>query len=151
MKSLITTLFIVLSIFSGAAQAARTEPIVNYENQQIKRFDSKQLTMQEVQMAIRDAAEKNEWRVEPNGPGKIIATLVVRNQHTAVVDIIYNPESYSITYKSSINLNYSGSPREGTPVVKNGRIVVDKSPVIHSNYNKWVQQFNDAIFRELQR
>jgi hypothetical protein len=150
MKYLATSLFIMLFISSVPAQA-RPEPIVNFENQQIKRFDNKKLTMEEVQMAIRNSAEKMGWRVEPNGPGKIIATLVVRNKHTAVVDITYSPESYSITYKSSINLDYADSP-QGAPMIEEGGTVgVRKGPVIHPNYNKWVQQFNDEIFRELQK
>jgi hypothetical protein len=151
MKYFIASILVIFSFVAIPAQAGRLEPIQNFENQQIKRFDNKKLTMEDVQMAIRNAAEKVGWRVEPNGPGKIIATLVVRNRHTAVVDITYSPESYSITYKDSKNLDYTPTGDEGHPVVKDGTASMSTAPLIHANYNKWVQHFNDAIYRELQR
>ncbi len=144
----LTALLIVFASLTALPAQARSVPIVNFENQQIKRFDNKVLTADEVQKGIRDAAGKLGWRVEPGDPGHIIATLVVRNQHTAVVDIAYSATSYSIVYKSSINLDY-GEP--AMPVSdKYGKTVVAKTPVIHPNYNKWVQQLNDAMFRKLQ-
>ena len=158
MKYLVTTLCALFLMASVPVQAAHLEPIVNYENQEIKRFDTRKLSIEEVQMAIRNAAEKNKWRVEPGEAGHIIATLVVRNQHTAVVDIAYTTTSFSITYKSSENLNYSKDNKEaavntaGVNTIGYTGIVTSKSgPVIHPSYNKWVQQFKDAIFRELQR
>lgn len=149
MNRLIAPLFFLLAVFATPVQA-HTEPIVNFENQVIKRFDDKKLSMADVLTAIRNAAEKMDWRVEPNGPGRIIATLVVRNQHTAIINIVYNTESYSITYRDSINLDYSAQGAK--PQIKEGKLVPPAATgVIHPNYNKWVQQFNDAIFRELQR
>jgi hypothetical protein len=47
-----------------------------------------------------------------------------------VVDIPYSAKSYSITYKSSSNLNYDGT-------------------TIHSNYNGWVQNLHKAINTQL--
>ncbi len=102
-----------------------------------------------MQRGIRDAAGKLGWRVEPGEPGHIIATLVVR-QHTAVVDISYTQTSYSIVYKSSVNLDYAGADAKAPSPEEDIRFPVRTTPVIHGNYNKWVQQLNDAIFRRLQ-
>lgn len=149
MKNIIKLLLIMVSISAIPAQA-HPEPIVNYENQVIKRFDNKVLSLEEVQKGIRDAAGKLNWRVEPGEPGHIIATLVVRNQHTSVVDIAYSQKSYSITYKSSINLDYG--EHSSTPIIgKNGQLTNNDTKVIHPNYNKWVGYLNEAIFRELQQ
>ena len=53
-------------------------------------------------------------------------------QHTAVVDIRYSPESYSISYRDSAVLLYDGQ-------------------VIHRNYNKWVQLLSERIQLELNK
>lgn len=149
MKSVIAFLLVLVSISAIPAQA-RPEAIVNYENQVIKRFDTKVLSLEEVQKCIREAAGKLNWRVEPGEPGHIIATLVIRNQHTAVVDIAYSQKAYSINYKSSINLNY-GEDSNATIFGKDGIVNSSTADVIHPNYNKWVGYLNDAIFRELQQ
>lgn len=48
----------------------------------------------------------------------------------AEVDITYSKDKYNIRYKNSNNLNYDGTK-------------------IHSNYNGWIQNFDNAIKREL--
>jgi hypothetical protein len=63
------------------------------------------------------------------GPGKVTATLLIR-KHTAEIEIPYSPTSYSITYKSSVNLD------EG-----DGQI--------HKNYNGWIQNLNRGINAQL--
>ncbi len=145
MKYLIALLLAIAAITTVPAHA-HPVAIVNHENQAIKRFDNKVLTAEEVQKGIREAAAKLGWRVEPGEPGHIIATLQVR-QHTAVVDIAYSQTSYSIVYKDSTNLDYGVQTTSG---IEQGKIVTSKRSVIHANYNKWVQQLNDAIFRRLQ-
>lgn len=152
MKYLMTLLGAMLLVFVAPVQASgRGEPIVNFENQVIKRFDNKVLSMEDVEKGIRAGADKAGWRVEPAGPGHIIATLVVRARHTAVVDITYSRESYSIKYKNSDNLGYRASDTSRPMIDDTGSVTSSKEPVIHPNYNKWVQRLNDAIFRELQQ
>jgi hypothetical protein len=58
------------------------------------------------------------------GPGRMVGTLVLRT-HTAVVDIAYSTTSYSVTYKSSVDLQEA-----------NGKI--------HKNYNGWITNLNKA-------
>ena len=63
-------------------------------------------------------------------PGLIVGTLNLRT-HTAVVDIPFTASNYSILYRSSVNLNQQGDQ-------------------IHSNYNGWVQNLDQAIRNQLQ-
>ena len=60
----------------------------------------------------------------------------MRNKHTIVVNISVAADTYSVKYQSSINMNYA---------------VVDGRPVIHPNYNKWVQTLVDGIGAELKK
>ena len=53
-------------------------------------------------------------------------------KHTAVVDIRYTPERYSISYRDSEVLLYDGS-------------------MIHRNYNKWVQPLSERINLEINK
>jgi hypothetical protein len=63
------------------------------------------------------------------GPGKLAATLHLRT-HTAEVEIPYSVTSYSIIYKSSVDLK-------------------EKDGQIHKNYNGWIQNLNRGIDTQL--
>lgn len=80
---------------------------------------------EDVRKAILRAGASLGWQLKENGPDALIGTLMLRS-HVAVVDIPYSASSYSITYKSSTNLNYTGTS-------------------IHSNYNGWIQNLHRAI------
>ncbi len=84
-------------------------------------------TLQTLEMAVIRAGAGLGWKVTPQGPGKAEGLLILRT-HTAIVDIVYDLKSFSITYRSSINLSYRES---------------DKT--IHSNYNGWIQNLEKAI------
>ena len=71
------------------------------------------------------------WNMRVVEPGHILAALHIRS-HMATVDIKYTTKSYTITYNTSANLNYNSD--ENT---------------IHSNYNGWIQNLNNAINRQL--
>ncbi len=143
--------FIALAI-ATTPSFARPElaPIVNYEDQVIKTsFENRILSMEEVQKAIRRAAARKDWVVVPGENGHIIGTLVVQNYHTVVVDIAYDQHKFSITYKSSINMNYE--PAGTTITDRNGEeIGTTREAHIHPNYNNWVSELKDAISIELQ-
>jgi hypothetical protein len=70
------------------------------------------------------------WKMKADAPGKITAQLDVR-KHSAVVEIPYSSKSYSIVYKSSVNLEDSG---DGT---------------IHNNYNGWVRNLAKGVDAQL--
>ena len=84
-------------------------------------------TMQTLEMAVIRAGAGLGWKITPQGLGKAEGLLILRT-HTAVVEIVYDLKTFSITYKSSINLDYS-----------------DSDKTIHSNYNGWIQNLEKAI------
>ena len=71
------------------------------------------------------------WNMRVVEPGHILAKLHIRS-HMATVDIKYTTKSYTITYNTSTNLHYN--PDGNT---------------IHSNYNGWIQNLNNAINGQL--
>jgi hypothetical protein len=80
-----------------------------------------------VYKAIKKAGFNLGWIIKKVKPGVATAQINLRS-HMALVQIKYNKNSYSITYKNSLNLNYN--PADNT---------------IHNNYNGWVQNLNNAI------
>jgi hypothetical protein len=96
----------------------------------------------QVTKAIVLAGMGLKWEMDVAAPGHIIGTLNLRS-HQAVVDITYTTKIYSITYKSSQNLvpNYwSGTTKQVKPQDKEL-----SNPLIHRNYNGWIENLNNAI------
>lgn len=85
----------------------------------------KTATLSDIDAAIRRAGAGLGWQMQSVDEGHILGTLVLRS-HRAIVDIKYDTEKFSISYKDSTNLNYNGTN-------------------IHSNYNGWVQNLENAI------
>ena len=114
--------FAVLAIAALATLAGcRSAPVMNVVDAPLVSAKS----MQQVEQAIVAAGNSLGWQMQPQGPGRIQGTLVLRD-HRAVVDIGYTQKSYSIRYKDSSNLNYDGGS-------------------IHKNYNGWIQNLDRAI------
>lgn len=82
------------------------------------------------------AASSHDWAVLNAQGDTYTLQLVVRNKHTATVDVKYTDKGYSITYASSTNLNFTD--KGGTRL-------------IHPHYNTWVEALNRAIQLELSR
>jgi hypothetical protein len=76
---------------------------------------------------IREAGRKLGWAMTEEGPGQMRAKLAVRS-HTATVRINYTPSAYAIAYVDSTNLDASGTQ-------------------IHKNYNGWVKDLEEAIYK----
>ena len=83
--------------------------------------------MDEMHKAIVQACASLGWTAQDVKPGLIRATINVRNKHTAVVNIPYDTQKYSILYESSENLKDDGKGN------------------IHKNYNSWVINLERAI------
>jgi hypothetical protein len=117
----------ILSVVATVAQAGclRCEPILNVTDALVAAPVGKPITAEHVRAAIIRAGATLGWQIKEDGPGKLVGTLVLRT-HTAVVEIPYSATSYSITYKSSINLDEAGGQ-------------------IHKNYNGWISNLNKAI------
>jgi hypothetical protein len=114
--------FLIFStlMFSGCT----SKPIYNFSNTPITASGGAPTDSQMVKAIIR-AGSSLGWTMQKDAPGHIIGTLNIR-EHIAIVDITYNSDSYSITYKDSTNLDYNGTR-------------------IHRNYNTWVNNLNNAI------
>lgn len=80
-----------------------------------------------VYKAIKNAGIGLGWQIVKIKPGLAQGELNLR-KHTAIVEIPYSTNSYSILYKNSTELGYDAE--------KN---------TIHKNYNSWVQNLNKAI------
>jgi hypothetical protein len=102
----------------------RTSPIYNVTDTPIAAAPS-QPTLEEIKNAIIRAGMGLGWQMRPIEPGHIVGTLYLRT-HMAQVDVTYDQDSYSIVYRDSSNLNYDGTR-------------------IHSNYNGWIQNLDNAI------
>jgi hypothetical protein len=106
-----------------------TAPIENVSDAAVISPVGKSLSAEQVRGAIVRAGAGLGWVMKDAGPGKLSGTLLLRT-HTAEVEIPYSPSQYSITYKSSVNL------QEGA-----GKI--------HRNYNGWIQNLNRGINAQL--
>ena len=89
------------------------------------------ITEEKVYAAIKRAGYKKGWLVRQIKPGLAKATINLRS-HQAVVEIPYTASTFSINYKSSLNLRHDSV--KGT---------------IHSNYNGWIQNLEQEINFEL--
>jgi len=84
-----------------------------------------------MERAIVTAGSGLGWRIERRAPGLMIGTLYLRD-HMAKVRILYDARRYSIRYQDSSNLKYNPDTK-----------------TIHSNYNSWVQNLDNAIRSQL--
>lgn len=105
--------------------ACKTQPVYNVNQAPVTTASEGQPTMEQVKQAIVRAGTSLGWRMEPQGDGLIVATLLNRG-HMAKVDIKYNTSSYSISYKDSRDLKYDGEK-------------------IHKAYNGWIENLDQRI------
>lgn len=91
------------------------------------------LTLEDYEKAIIRAGSRRNWLFERVETGHLIGTNDVRGKHTAVVDVKFDTETFSITFNRSANLNHDAA--------KN---------VIHPNYNHWVRNLRKDIRAEVQ-
>ena len=103
----------------------RVQPVMNVEDTPV----GYNLQSKQVKMAIMQAATNRGWIVEEVASGELNAKLHVRS-HYAEVQIPFNSKFYSILYLNSDNLK-----------AEDGKI--------HRNYNRWVNNLNVDIKRQL--
>ena len=115
----------VTAVLTGCA----TAPILNVNDAAVVNAGGKTLSGEQVQGAIVRAGAALGWQMKVAGPNLLTGTLQLRT-HTAVVDIPYTSGSYSIKYRSSVNLNESAGS-------------------IHKNYNGWIQNLTKGINLQL--
>ena len=148
---------ITLLIFSSFSCFARTPvAIIDHVDIPVITRSGSPITDERVRDAITVAAQSLNWEVGRSPSQNMLsATLHVRGKHTAVVSITYSIKKYSIVYQSSVNLNYGRTEPEvsGSLDIHNINNPIARMPVgtqvIHPFYNKWVQDLNENIKREL--
>lgn len=122
-------LALVFAVGSSQAACFRCEPIMNVNDALVAAPSNKTISADDVRAAIIRAGAGLGWMIKEEGPGKLVGTLVLRT-HTAVVDIAYSATTYSIVYKSSINLDAADGQ-------------------IHKNYNGWISNLKKGIATQL--
>ena len=128
MKRTVLILVSVLLILAfGSMGCKRTVPIQSYGNASVASYGN--LNSSQVRDAIVRGASNIGWAIESDSPGLLTAKLATR-QHTVIVEIPYSTSSYTIRYKSSINMLAEGGE-------------------IHRNYNRWVERLHRHINAEL--
>lgn len=95
------------------------------------RYDGKAQSAETVAKAIQTGCIDKGWVCREVEPGVIDASLSVR-KHRASAVINYSAERYSIVYKDSYLLDYNG-----------------KRNTIHRNYNRWINNLDHAIAKNL--
>ena len=118
-----------LLVAATVAGCATMVPIQNVSNAPATSAAGKPLSADQVRGAIVRAGAALGWQMKEAGPGKLAATLQLRT-HSAEIEIPYSPSSYSINYKSSVDLK-------------------EKDGQIHKNYNGWIQNLTRGINAQL--
>jgi hypothetical protein len=135
------------------AHAARPAvPIVPHDNVPIVSGSGKTLSLDEVRGAIARGAAVHDWTVSTVHPGELVASLNVRNKHFASVTIKYTETAYSVTYRDSTNLEYQLSrPSASARREDFTTAPPPNTPLIHPNYNRWVDTLIRDINMDLRR
>jgi hypothetical protein len=116
-------------LLAAVLAGCNTAPIMNVSDAAIVSASGKPLTNDQVRAAIVRAGVGLGWQMKDEGPNLLVGTLQLRT-HTAVVQIPYSAKAYSVTYRSSTNLE-------------------EKGGTIHKNYNGWIQNLTRGINAQL--
>jgi hypothetical protein len=120
--------FAVMAVLVFAVAACRTSPMYNAQNIQ---FDKPLASTSAAGQAIKRAAQELNWRTTPKSDGQMIVRQNVRGKHEVELLVKYDNKKFTILYQSSENMKYDAE--KGT---------------IHSNYNSWVKNLENAILTE---
>lgn len=124
-RVLLAFALVVMVMISGCMRMA---PLKNVTDSAITTGSEKSGSLMELGEAVIRAGSSLGWRMQRSKPGHIVGTLFLGSQ-MAAVDITFNEDTYSITYKNSSNLKYDGTE-------------------IYRNYNGWIKRLDDEINRE---
>ena len=127
--NLVISATLLAAATTAQAGCMHCDPILNVSDAPVTSASGKALTDDQVKSAIIRAGAALGWQMKEASAGKISATLLIR-KHTAVIEIPHSPTSYSITYKSSVNLDEADGQ-------------------IHKNYNGWIQNLTRGINAQL--
>ncbi|MGE4544457.1 MAG: hypothetical protein AB7D06_10165 [Pedobacter sp.] len=120
-------LLVVMCFLSAGMIGCTSKYLVNFTDQYYSMSGKTGPSLATIDKAIKEAGARRHWMMETAEPGHIIGLLRVR-QHVASVDIRFDRQKFSITYRSSENLNYNASRN-----------------TIHGRYNTWVTYLRNDI------
>lgn len=124
-RSISTTIVVVMAFFVVAA--CSTQSIYRVESKDYGPVARNNLTIQEVRPAIEGAASNNGWQVREARDGSYVAWREWGGKkHSVSVDVSYSASTFSIEYKDSKLMRYSGSS-------------------IHHTYNEFITKLEAAI------
>ncbi len=112
------------------AAACSTRELVRIEDESL--FTPKNVSLEQVEQEIKQAATIRGWRAVSVMPGKIKATFEYKNKYAVVVEIAHTTETMSIRHRGSRNLQYNGTR-------------------IHKSANKWIRQLKSTIVKRTSR
>ncbi|MBT9488859.1 MAG: hypothetical protein IV093_15255 [Rubrivivax sp.] len=112
-----------------ALTGCNSVPIMNVSEAAVSSASGNALRPDQVRAAIVRAGTALGWQMKDEGTSMLVATLQLRT-HTAVIEIPYSSKSYSIKYRSSVDLDEKGGN-------------------IHKNYNGWIQNLTRGINAQL--
>lgn len=136
MKQLKVFFLSLLLLASGAAQARTPVPVIEHQAVPVTAGSGKSLSAEEVCQAARSAAVSRNWSISHQKEAGMTAAYSWNgNKHTIMVNITCSPDSYSLTYRDSINMKYR---------------MVEGVPNIHPHYNRFVGELKQAIQNNLQ-
>lgn len=115
--------YLIVIAMAVAVAACAGTPVYNVTQTPHNARDG--ATLEQVTEAIQQAGAGRGWQMVEDTPGHIVGTLYIRS-HKAVVDVVYDVKTFSITYKDSDNLDYDGA-------------------VIHRFYNGWIENLKRDI------
>ena len=117
---------LIISVFLILVTGCRgIVPVHNIDNSPVAAASGKEVSLSQVETAIKRAGIKRGWIMKQEGEGHIVGTLLVR-RHVAEIDITYNTKTYNITYKDSKELKYEDGE-------------------IHPSFNSWVKNLQQDI------
>jgi hypothetical protein len=123
---------LVLALFALNAHARGGVPLLNHENVAVSDSKGQPASAAQIRAAIATAAASHGWQLSASGASSMVATLHVRGKHSVSTDVDWAAGTFSVKYRDSVNMNYSGNE-------------------IHPNYNRWVQQLVNTIRAETTR
>ncbi len=133
MRGIVLSLF-ALCLGGMVTPAAAVDPLVDYPDQPVLTGSGKPPTDDAVKKAISNAATKLNWQISPGAQGDSLVVAHYRGQHIIVLDITWNAEQYSLSYKDSTAMSYR---------LKDGKAW------IHSAYQRTVSTLMNGIRNEL--
>jgi hypothetical protein len=112
-----------------ALAGCNSAPIQNVSQAPAISASGKPLSRDQVRGAIVRAGAALGWQMKDEGPNMLVGSIALRN-HSAVIEIPYSANNYSVKYRSSANLD-------------------EKDGNIHKNYNGWIQNLQRGINAQL--